>query len=259
MATNPTFAVASRDKIQGYLDSQVLKYPSYVLCKDSWEWVYIDKDLKMQDVKGFAQASMFEVNELPEVFEDRTFYIHEGIGYLSIGGRLVPVFKDISEGVASYNDLADIPVTNKVGSVGKEIILSELEDGNYSIKGQYKIGTASTTVSISSIATMFLIESDEDFKYITKLGAKKVYVYTYNIVSGEVTTDEYITKSWVTEQGYTTKNYVDQAIEDLYQRIANEALVTITKLSQLENDCGFITAEDINEIGFQEIADLFNL
>ena len=257
MATNPTFAVASRDKIQGYLDDKILKYPSYILCKDSWEWVYIDKDLQMHDVKSYAQTSMFEVDKLPEVFEDRTFYIHEGIGYLSINGRLVPVFKDISEGVASYNDLADVPVTNKVGSIGAEIVLSELEDGNYSIKGQYKISTTSTTVSVSSVNTMFLIESDGDFKYITKLGAKKVYVYTYNIASGEVATDEYITKSWVAEQGYTTKTYVDQAIEDLYQRIANEALVTITKLSQLENDCGFITAEDIKEISEDDLANLF--
>lgn len=257
MATNPTFAVASRDKIQGYISDGVLKYPSYVLCKDTYEWVYIDKNLEMQDIKGFSQASMFEVNELPEIFEDRTFYIHEGIGYLSINGRLVPVFKDISEGVVSYNDLADVPVTNKVGAIGAEIVLSELDDGNYSIKGQYKIGTASTTVSVSSVNTMFLIESDGDLKHITKLGAKKVYVYTYNISSGEVTTEEYVTKSWVAEQGYTTKSYVDQAIEDLYQRIANEALVTITKLSQLENDCGFITADDIKEIGEDDLAGLF--
>lgn len=259
MATNPTFAVASRDKIQGYLDAQVLKYPSYVLCKNTWEWVYIDKELQMHDIKGYSQASMFEVDELPEVFEDRTFYLHDGIGYLSINGRLVPVFKDISEGVASYNDLADVPVTNKVGSIGAEIVLSELDDGNYAIKGQYKINTASTTVSVSSANTMFLIESDGDLKHITKLGAKKVYIYTYNTASGEVTTEEYITKSWVAEQGYVNRDYVSQAIEDLYQRIANEALVTITKLSQLENDCGFITTEEIPMIGNEEISNLFNL
>ena len=260
MATNsPTFAVASRDKIQGYIADGVLKYPSYVLCKDTYEWVYIDKNLEMQNIKGYSQASMFEVKELPTDFKNNTFYLCDGIGYISINGKLVPVFKDISEGVTSYNDLADAPIVNKVGSIGAEIILSELDNGNYSIKGQYKISATSTTVSVSSVSTMFLVESDEDFKYITKLGAKKIIVYKYNVASGEVTTDEHVTKSWIAEQGYTTKAYVNQAIEDLYQRIANEALVTITKLSQLENDCGFITADDINEIENSDISDLFNI
>lgn len=255
----PTFAVASRDKIQGYIDSGVLKYPSYVLCKNDYDWIYIDKNLEMQNIKGYAQASMFVVDELPENFKQNSFYVCNGIGYLAIGGKLVPVFRDITDGATSYNDLADIPVINKTGSIGAEIILSELDDGNYSIKGQYKISSTSTTVSVSSVNTMFLIESDGDFKNITKLGAKKICVYKYNVVSGEVVTDEYITKNWVEEQGYTTKNYVDEAIEALYQRIANEALVTITKLSQLENDVGFITETDINEISDEDIAGFFNI
>lgn len=259
MATNsvPTFAVASRDKIQGYISEGVLKYPSYVLCKNEYTWVFIDKELQMHNIEGYGQASMFFVDELPKVFKDRAFYICNGIGYLGINGKLVPVFRDISEGVGSYNDLADIPVINKVGSLGAEIVLSALDDGSYSVKGHYKIGGNSSTVSISSVNTMFLIESDDSYKYITKLGAKKVYIYKVDIVSEEVITDEYVTKSWIQEQCYTTKNYVDQAIEDLYQRIANEALVTITKLSQLENDCGFITADDIKEIGEDDLAGLF--
>ena len=259
MATNsvPTFAVASRDKIQGYISEGILKYPSYVLCKHEYTWVFIDKELQIHNVEGYGQASMFFVDELPEVFKDRTFYVCNGIGYLGINGKLVPVFRNISEGVGSYNDLADIPVTNKVGSLGAEIILSDLDDGNYNIKGHYKIGGNSSTVSISSANTMFLIESDDTYKYITKLGAKKVYIYKIDIASGEVVTDEYITKSWIEENGYTNRDYVNQAIEDLYQRISNEALITITKLSQLENDCGFITAEEIPEIENKEIFNLF--
>ena len=256
-STTPTFAVASRDKIQGYIDSQVLKYPSYVLCKNTYDWVYIDKELKMHDIKGRDQASMISVDVLPEEnINENTFYLHNGIGYLSINGKLVPVFKEISESAESYNDLADVPVVNKAGSMGAEVVLSDLYDGSYSIKGNYIIGGSFSTTFIASSNVMVLVESDENYKYITKLGAKEVCVYKFNIATSEVVKDEYITESWITEQGYTTKTYVDEAIEALYQRLANEALV-ITKLSQLENDMGYLTRDDLNEIDSQEIEGLF--
>jgi len=258
MANAPTFAVASRDKIQGYIDAGVLVYPSYVLCKNTYEWVYIDKELQMQNIKGYAQASMFVVDELPtENIQDNTFYLHEGIGYLSINGKLVPVFKDISDNVESYNDLADVPIINKVGTIGDEVTLANLDDGSYSISGHYKISESSQTINIISANVMFLIESDEDYKYITKLGAKKTIVYKVDIASGEVIEDTYITQSWIEEQGYTTKTYVDEAIEALYERIASEALASITKVSQLENDAGYLTANNLKEISDESIADLF--
>ncbi len=252
----PTFAVASRDKIQGYIDSKVLKYPSYVLCKNTYDWVYIDKELQMHDIKGHAQASMFVVDVLPEEFKENTFYLHNGIGYLALNGKLVPVFKEISESANSYNDLADVPVVNKEGSMGDEVILSDLDDGSYSIKGNYMVGGSDTTTYIAGSNVTVLIESDETCKYITKISAKQVCSYKFDIVTGEVVKDEYITKSWITEQGYSTKTYVDEAIEALYQRLANEALV-ITKLSQLENDMGFLTLDNFGEISEDHIADLF--
>jgi len=41
----PMFAVASRGKIQTYVDEKILQYPSYVFCKDQNTLVFIDKDL----------------------------------------------------------------------------------------------------------------------------------------------------------------------------------------------------------------------
>lgn len=257
-STAPTFAVASRDKIQGYIDSKVLTYPSYVLCKNTYEWVYIDKDLQMQNIKGYAQASMFVVDELPtENIQNNTFYLCDGIGYLSINDKLVPVFKDISESTESYNDLADIPVINKVGTMAEPIVLSDLEDGIYSVSGQHKISNVLKTIYVSPANVMILIESDKENKYITKLGARNVYVYTVSITSQEVYTDEYATQSWVKAQGYTTKTYVDEAIEALYEKIASEALASITKVSQLENDAGYLTVDNFKGISDESIAGLF--
>lgn len=258
MANAPTFAVASREKIQGYISEGLLKYPSYVLCKHTYEWVYIDKDLEMQDIKGYAQASMFVVDELPENIQENTFYLCDGIGYLSINGKLVPVFKDITDGATSYNDLADVPIINKVGTMAEPIVLAHLDDGSYSVSGQHKISDTIPTIYVAPANVMVLIESDEDNKYITRLGAKDVKVYTVNLTSQEVSTDEYATQSWVEAQGYTNRNYVNQAIEDVYNKIMNEVLTNnIFKVSQLENDIGYLTADNFNGISNEAISELF--
>lgn len=259
MAANaPTFAVASRGKIQSYIDSGVLKYPSYVLCKNENTLVFIDSNLQMQDIKGYGQASIFTVEELPtNNIQNNTFYICNGIGYLFIDGVPVPVFKDISKHTTSYNDLADTPITNVVGSVGSPITLSELGNGSYNVSGDYIIGGNLETIFVSSKTTMFLIDSDTEFKYITKLGAKNVCIYKINLSSMDVVEDTYLTQSWISAQGYTTKNYVDEAIEALYQKIASEVFVPITKVSQLENDMGYLTASDLGEFSNNDIAKLF--
>jgi hypothetical protein len=257
----PIFAVASYGKIQQYVDSGVLKYPSYVFCKDLNTLVFIDKNLQMQEIKGFNQTSIITVEELPtENIQSNTFYIHNGAVYLLINGILAPVFKEIddsNEVITSYNDLQDLPIVNKYGDISDPICLFDLEDGCYSINGQYKIGGNMDTIYVPSKSVTILIESDDDYKYITKLGARNVCIYTVNLSSMDVLIDEYLTQSWIYSQGFTTQSYVDEAIAQVYQNIGSGTLGSITKLSQLENDMGFLTANDLEEISDAEVSSLF--
>lgn len=257
----PNFYSASYDKIASYIADGIITYPSYVFCKDRNTFVFIDKDLKIQDVKGSNQISIAEVQELPTSdILPSTFYICDGVGYLLIGENLVPVFKNINtsnSGVDSYDELKDIPLVNKHGNVGDPIVLSELNDGCYSVSGHYQIGGNLTTTYVPLSNVVFLVESDEEKKHITKLSGKNICVYVINQDTLDVVANEYATQSWVQENGYATENYVMQAIEDLYNRIAEEALVTITKVSQLENDVGYLTEQDFKEIGVGTIAGLF--
>ena len=89
MANETIFAVASFDKIQSYVDSGVLRYPAYVLCKDNVHknnLVFIDKDLKIQPIKGYKQDAIKQVEELPsaENAESNVFYFCNGVGYLFV-------------------------------------------------------------------------------------------------------------------------------------------------------------------------------
>lgn len=251
-STIPTFAVASRDKIQSYINSQQLSYPSYVFCKDKNTLVFVDKNLQIQDIKGSNQLSIVECNVLPsENIQSNTFYLCDGKGYLRVGDAFIPVFKEIDDG--DYDLLNNVPIVNKIGTLNSPIVLKDLKVGSYSISGQYRVNE-NNTIYLSSKNIIVLVESDDTHKCITVLG-RNVRIYTVNLETNEITEKTYATQAWVEEQGYTTEDYVIDAINGLYNKIINEVL--ITKVSQLENDLGFLTAENLNEISDEAIADLF--
>lgn len=256
------FAVANHSDIQSLIDKGLLSYPTYVFCRDTNTMVFIDKNTQMQDIKGFNQASIIAVEELPtEDILNNTLYICNGVGYLSINDVLVPVFKDISENTdtSSYDNLSNIPIVNKRGTMVSPIILSDLDTGCYSVSGQYQIGGNLTTTYVPSSNVIVLVELDGTSKYITRIDGKKVVVYTVALETTEVVSDEYATQLWVSAHGYATENYVNQAIEDLYNKIISETMVVITKVSQLENDVGYLTNENLEEISDDLIAGLFNI
>ena len=254
------FAVANYGDIQSLINQGKLAYPTYVFCRDTNTMVFIDKHARIQDIQGFSQSSVITVDKLPtENIKSNTFYICNGIGYLLINDILVPVFKEISEntGVSSYDELKEIPIVNKNGTISSPVVLSELEVGCYSVSGKYQIGGNLTTIYAPSKNIVVLVEADEAYKYITRIDGKNIVVYTVTLETMEISSDKYATQSWVQAQGYTTKDYVNQAIKDLYDKIVNETMVIITKVSQLENDMGYITSNDLGEISNDAIADLF--
>lgn len=254
------FAVANHDDIQSLIMQGLLSYPTYVFCRDTNTMVFIDKNNQMQDIKGFNQSSIIAVEELPtENIKSNTLYICNGVGYLLINDILVPVFKEISENtnVSSYDNLSDVPLVNKKGTIVSPIVLSDLNTGCYSISGQYQVGGNLTTTYVPSSNVIVLIESDDTYKYITKIDGRKVTVYTITLETMEVVSDEHATQSWVKAQGYADYDYVNQAINDLYNRIINETMIVITKVSQLENDVGYLTNENLEEIDSNFIEGLF--
>lgn len=254
------FAVANYGDIQSLIDKGLLSYPTYVFSRNTNTMVFIDKNGEMQDIGGFNQSSIIMVEELPTTdIKSNTFYICDGIGYLKINDILVPVFKEISEevGVSSYDKLSEVPIVNKRGTITAPIVLSDLDVGCYSVSGQYQIGGNLTTTYTPSVSVVVLVESDETSKYITRISGKNVVTYTITLETLEVVSDSYSTQSWIQAQGYVTEDYVNQAIEDLYNKIVSETMVVITKLSQLENDMGFITSDDLEELGEEAITGLF--
>lgn len=250
MAEVIKFASASFSKLQSYIDSGAIAPLTYVFCKDTNNLVFVDRNSIIQPVKGYQQEAIIAVDALPiENIRTDAFYFYNGTGYLYVNNNFIPVFKELSD------DPASVPFVNKYGTPTEPVIVADLEVGNYMISGTYKIGGDLVTVFSTTRNIQFIVDSDETNKYITRFDGNKINVYSINLESAETIVDSYATESWIASQGYTTTNYVDQAIEDLYNKIANEIL--ITKVSQLENDAGFLTANDINGVSEEDIAGLF--
>ena len=257
MATQPTFAAVSDfSKIQSYVDGGQISYPSYIVCRNDWTWAFVDKDSSINHIRGYQQEAIIPVDVLPiEDIRSDAFYFCNGIGYLYINNSFVPVFKDVESNISSYDQLSNIPVTNKYGDVTAPLVLSDFENGSYSVSGQYRIGGDLETIFVVSSKVLFLIDSDEENKYITKLDPKRICQYTVNLTNNTVAKSDYATETWVLAQGYATETFVNQAIENLYNRIAEELL--ITKVSQLENDIGYLTKDNFSGISASDIANLF--
>lgn len=246
MANIPIFAVGTHSKILPLVESGVLTYPSYVFCHDTNTIAFLDSELNIHDAIGWNQTSIQVVDELPSAEEARsnTFYISNGKGYLFINGLAVPIFRDITQDT-DYDGLENIPIVNKYGDAINPIIIADLSDGTYSISGTYVIGGNLTTKYVTARKTLFIVDSDETEKKITKVNGNNILLYTFNLETQETSFTEYATKDWIMEQRFATEAYVKQNL--------------VTKVSQLENDASYLTANDIKEIGDDDIANLFDM
>lgn len=256
MANTPIFAVGTHDKILPLVEAGTLTYPSYIFCRDTDTIAFLDSELNIHDAVGWNQNQIITVDTLPAADTARTdaFYIYDGKGYLYINGLPVPVFRDISKG-SSYDELTDIPIVNKYGTSAEPLVVADLNPGTYTISGTYKIGGNLTTKYVTSRKIIFIVDSDNTNKLITKFSNNKILMYSMNLNTEEVTVTEYATQTWIQEQGFATETYVQQAIDEIYEKLAGKIIVT--KISQLENDMGYLTADDLTTISDNEIRCLF--
>ena len=252
----PMFAVGKYEAVVRAVENGTLTYPSYIFCTDDNTLLFVDKNSNIQHIKGYQQENVKVVDQLPEQdIRNDVFYICNGVGYLYIDGNFVSLFNQSGETITSYDSLTNKPIINKYGNINSPIILFNLDNGVYMINGQYKLSNNYETIFAASQKILFLINSDEVNKYITKILGNKISIYTINLESEQIIEENYATEEWVAKQGYATESYVTQAINDLYNEISEKIL--ITKVSQLENDVGYLTANDISKISNDFITNLF--
>ena len=118
------------------------------------------------------------------------------------------------------NELETIGIPVLTGTIEKQIILSELNDGLYEIKGQYKITSESETIYIAGSNIICMVETVGEIKKIKRITSDEIV--NYKIEDGVVTSDSYATEEYLREHGYTTTDYVDTKLTALKEEIEGE-------------------------------------
>lgn len=112
-----------------------------------------------------------------------------------------------------YNTLGNKPILNINGESNNPIVISDLDNGIYSITGHFKIASNDITIHLNPNPTIFIIEKDgiNDCTYINKIATKEIANYVVYKHSSTLI-DKYITEQFLKDNGYVTSTYVDEKI-----------------------------------------------
>ena len=109
-----------------------------------------------------------------------------------------------------YGELEICGIPSFTGTLGEEIILSELDDGLYEISGRHKITPTHPTTFDNSGFILVVVQTVGDTKKIRRIDAEDLT--TYIIDGEEVTQNEVATKEYLDAHEYTTEADVDEKI-----------------------------------------------
>lgn len=161
-----------------------------------------------------------------------------------------------------YDTLGNRPIINVVGTFDAPIVVSALETGLYSVKGQYTIAPDIITKYSSATGTLFMVEHSNDGKtYMKRISADNIMQY---VISGGVTTSSvYVTKEYLDAHNFATTSYVDEKIAGLDYMTKKESAAYIeqqintTLSANIEKQVNIAIDNKIGETSEESIEDLF--
>ena len=116
-------------------------------------------------------------------------------------------------------EIAGLP--KLTGTLDKQIVLADLPDGVYEVKGQHKIADSDTTVYLSASYVIAIIASKDNQKKVRRITAYDISDW---VVENDIATksSSYVTTDYLVENGYATEGYVDTKIEAMKASIELE-------------------------------------
>ena len=218
------FAYLTYDDMLSKLESGDLNEYDIIYSKDKYVTYLITEELKPLQLRSrvyvFDSVSEAEIklNESTDTYTGQVvsiLYNDTYRGYIvnqKSGKFTVTPLWEHSEPI-DYDTLGNRPIINLVGTVGKPIMVSELDDGIYRIKGQYKISDLEETIYLSASDIIITVLKNNQNIEIKKITSDDITDYI--IDNSDISKNTYITEQYLKDNNYVTTAYVDTKIEAL--------------------------------------------
>ena len=218
------FAYLTYDDMLSKIDSGDLNEYDIIYSKDQYVTYLSTEELRPLELRSRVNVldSITEaenkLNESTDTYVGQVVAILDNDTYRGYivnqksGKFIVTPLWEHSEQI-DYDTLGNRPIVNIVGTIEEPIMVSELENGIYRIKGRYKITINDITTYLNPNYCIFIISRDSNNILIKKISNEEIIDYT--VSDDVITTNLTITEDFLNKNGYTTISYVDKKIEAL--------------------------------------------
>ena len=222
------FAYLTYDDMLSKIDSGDLNEYDIIYSKDKYVTYLITEELKPLQLRSriyvFDSVSEAEIklNESTDTYVGQVvaiLYNDTYRGYIvnqKSGKFIVTPLWEHPEPI-DYDTLGNRPIVNLVGTLDKPIMISELDDGIYRIKGQYKISDLEETVYLSASYILMTVSKNNQNIEIKKITSDDITDYI--ITNSDISKNTYVTEQYLKDNNYATTDYVDNKISALEQSI----------------------------------------
>lgn len=242
------YAYLNYDDIQKRIENGDIDAYDIVFTKDTHEQYFLREDLSLVNVKAriyrFDSVAIAkeQLNLNTDTYEGQIVAIADndlGVyhGYIvNKSGDEYTVLSIADSGTAiDYDALSHQPIINKKGTLSDVLIVGNLDNGLYSVSGEYKIFEEHITSFSTSTEHLFAVEVKKNIKYVKEISAEKITTYTLS--DGIVNVQEVVTTDFLNENGYMTEEEFDSKIVAL-------DFINKTEVSEYVKE---ITTEYLNE------------
>lgn len=262
------------DMLQKITDG-ILDQNDIIFTKDTKEVYIISSDLEPVALKSkvYVYNSVEEainainvnkdtyIGQIVSILEGDTYrgyIVNQNIKQRNIAYTVEPLTDTSS---IDYNTLGNKPIVNIIGTTENPIIISELNNGIYSVKGEYRIADTEKTIFLAASSALFIVEKSAKDISIKKITSSDII--DYSIKDSVVSSSSIVTHTFLEEQGFATTKYVDEKIialdfirKEEVNEYVNNLVISILN-AELDTMVDKKIDEKIQETSSEQIEELF--
>ena len=180
------------------------KVDAYDMCyvKQTNTFYILDKDLNPIEFKSrlyvyeSTAEALEDINSRTDTYAGQVICVYTGDRYVPYVVNETSGTYDISRvGIDNYDELQNKPIQNITADAGDGLILSDLEDGYYSIVGTYRISEGDATQRITSSSILFSVKTNVETDTINIVEFNANRILFYSVVDGTLFSDRYVLES----------------------------------------------------------------